>query len=267
MDWKLPPDRESTPFLVAGAVVEPTRNRITAGETALVIEPQVMALLVYLAMRAGEVVTRSELLDALWPDTPTNDEALTQAVSKLRRGLGDRGRQRRIIETVRKVGYRLAVPAEPIEASRFAASDRVGRTPAGNNRIDRVRPAGQRTAWMAIAAVGLLSLANAAMLVNRNIADEPRVFMMRASLAVDSLGTELQPMKQLDGGLWHASGQSRSARWHTSEGIDSARVAALLSEIASAYGADPESGIESSNLTIRVQHVGDAAFEGATLED
>ncbi|MBK8165220.1 MAG: PD40 domain-containing protein [bacterium] len=74
-----------------------------------------MAVLVQLASRAGEVVTRSELLEAVWGETVVQEEALTQAVSQLRRALDDDPRAPSIIETIPKQGYRLlaAVTRQP----------------------------------------------------------------------------------------------------------------------------------------------------------
>lgn len=280
MDTKLPTDLDSAPFSVGGVLVEPDRNRITAPETTLVIERQVMVLLIYLANRAGQVVPRSELLETLWADSPTNDEALTQAVSKLRRALGDRGRERRIIETVRKVGYRLAVPVVPVV--RAVPGVPVVPTvpavhsepprplqPAGSaDRADRLRGSvGQRAAWLAIAAVGVLSIVNAALLLDRDNAETPRVFMMRAALAADSGSAQSYPIQQLDSIGWHTVGGLDSVRWRTTEGVDSARVATLLSELVSQFGSNPRKGIEPGNVTIRFQHVDEEVHVEAEVDD
>ena len=69
------------------------------------IEPKVMEVLVYLAGRAGEVVTREELLDNVWSKMVVGDEALSRAVSLLRQHLQDDSRQ--FIQTVPRRGYRL----------------------------------------------------------------------------------------------------------------------------------------------------------------
>jgi TolB-like protein/DNA-binding winged helix-turn-helix (wHTH) protein/Tfp pilus assembly protein PilF len=86
------------------------------------VEPKVMELLVHLAGRAGEVVTRDELLAAVWPGVVVGDEALTQSMNKLRRALGDEAHHPRYIETIAKRGYRLIAPVQgktgPAEARR-----------------------------------------------------------------------------------------------------------------------------------------------------
>lgn len=80
-----------------------------AGET-LRIEPKAMEVLMALAARAGQVVSREELLAAVWPDVIVGDEALTQSIIKLRRALGDNPRAPSYIETISKRGYRLIAP-------------------------------------------------------------------------------------------------------------------------------------------------------------
>ena len=67
-------------------------------------------VLIYLAQRAGQVVGRDELLTAVWPRVVVGDDALTQAIIKLRKALGDDPRRPTYIETLAKRGYRLIAP-------------------------------------------------------------------------------------------------------------------------------------------------------------
>ncbi len=85
-----------------------TRTLLIDGQAAT-MEPRIGDLLVYLA-RADGPVTREALLDDIW-GVLGSDEALTQAISKLRRALNDTSRPHRIIQTVPKQGYRLGVQA------------------------------------------------------------------------------------------------------------------------------------------------------------
>ena len=94
--------------------IAPELNQISrAGESAR-LEPKAIGLLVFLAQRAGEVVSREELLTALWPGVVVGDNALTQAVTKLRRALGDTARKPAYIESISKRGYRLIAAVEPL---------------------------------------------------------------------------------------------------------------------------------------------------------
>jgi DNA-binding winged helix-turn-helix (wHTH) protein/serine/threonine protein kinase len=74
---------------------------------AVELESKPLDVLSQLLLHAGEVVTKSELIEAVWPDTATVDGSLTTAISKLRRVFGE---GHYIIVTVPRVGYRLAIP-------------------------------------------------------------------------------------------------------------------------------------------------------------
>ena len=77
------------------------------------LEPKVMHVLVCLAEHAGEVVTREQLIARVWSDVFVTDDVLHRAVRELRRVFGDRTEAPRYIETIRKRGYRLMLPAAP----------------------------------------------------------------------------------------------------------------------------------------------------------
>jgi TolB-like protein/DNA-binding winged helix-turn-helix (wHTH) protein/Flp pilus assembly protein TadD len=88
------------------------------------LEPRAAQLLLFLAAHAGETVSRATLLDRLWPDMVVTDEALTNAVNKLRRAFGDDRAKPRLIETIPKTGYRLIAPVQPlVPAAHSAATD------------------------------------------------------------------------------------------------------------------------------------------------
>ncbi len=70
------------------------------------LEPKAFDLLVLLVSRAGRLVSKQEIFDAVWPATAVSDHALTRAVAQLRRALGDDARESRYIETVPTRGYK-----------------------------------------------------------------------------------------------------------------------------------------------------------------
>jgi DNA-binding winged helix-turn-helix (wHTH) protein/TolB-like protein len=88
---------------------EPKANEIGRGGETVRHEPKAMEDLMVLVGRAGQAVTREELLAAVWPGVVVGDEVLTQCIIKLRRALGDDPRSPRYIETISKRGYRLIV--------------------------------------------------------------------------------------------------------------------------------------------------------------
>jgi TolB-like protein/DNA-binding winged helix-turn-helix (wHTH) protein/Tfp pilus assembly protein PilF len=94
--------------------VEPALDALQRGGVTVRLEPKAMELLVALSSRPGEVVSREELLSAVWPGVVVGDEALSQAVTKLRKALGDDVRAPIYIETISKRGYRLIAPVKPL---------------------------------------------------------------------------------------------------------------------------------------------------------
>src|SRR6195256_3846798 len=75
---------------------------------AVELEAKPLDILLQLLLHAGEVVTKEELLESVWPDVMVVDGSLATAVSKLRKAMGDDDHP--VIVTVPRVGYRLAVP-------------------------------------------------------------------------------------------------------------------------------------------------------------
>lgn len=78
-------------------------------------EPRVFGVLIALAKRDGDLVTRDELVDELWDGRPTSDEPINRCLSQLRRHLGDKSRPHRYVETLTRRGYRLMQPVELLE--------------------------------------------------------------------------------------------------------------------------------------------------------
>src|SRR5262245_49302197 len=62
----------------------------------------------YLVQNAGRVVSKEELITAVWPNVTVGDDSLTQCVSEVRHALGDQGH--RIIRTIARRGYLVDVP-------------------------------------------------------------------------------------------------------------------------------------------------------------
>lgn len=87
--------------------VTPALNQLATDSQAVRLEPKAMAVLVCLAERPGQVVSRETLLSAVWPDVVVTDESLTQVVIKLRKALGDGAENPTYIQTIPKGGYRL----------------------------------------------------------------------------------------------------------------------------------------------------------------
>lgn len=100
--------------------LEPSERRLWREDETVEIEPKAFDVLVALVERAGHLVTKDELMAAVWPDAVVEDNALTVAVSKLRAALGETARDWQYVETVPRAGYRFA-PVESFDVGSEAA--------------------------------------------------------------------------------------------------------------------------------------------------
>src|SRR5882757_5218307 len=104
------------------------------GQAQVEITPKAFGVLRYLAEHAGRLVTKEELLEALWPDTYINPEVLRKYILEIRRVLGDRPESPVFIATLPKRGYQfVASITDESAAGTFLAEGTkriVGRKPA-----------------------------------------------------------------------------------------------------------------------------------------
>ena len=87
------------------------------------LRPQSFAVLRYLAEHAGQLVTKDELMQAVWPGIAVTEDSLVQCIHEIRRALHDD--ERALLKTAQKRGYRLVLPAETVDGTAPGESDRV----------------------------------------------------------------------------------------------------------------------------------------------
>ena len=136
------------------------QNRLTGPAGEVHLSPRCMEVLILLARRAGEVVSREDFNDAIWETEFVTDDALTRHISELRRVLGDDARDPRYIETIPKRGYRLVADVQPLQGT--SAADRPNRksgvrdtahTPALRTRLSLILV----PALLAIAVIAIVA--------------------------------------------------------------------------------------------------------------
>jgi DNA-binding winged helix-turn-helix (wHTH) protein/tetratricopeptide (TPR) repeat protein/TolB-like protein len=96
-------------------LVDPMRRLLTRDGEAVALTPKSMSILLVLLEKQGEVVTKQDLIQRIWPDTFVTEANLTQNVSSLRKALGERANARRYIVTVPGLGYSFAGEVVPVE--------------------------------------------------------------------------------------------------------------------------------------------------------
>ncbi|MDH3753166.1 MAG: winged helix-turn-helix domain-containing protein [Acidimicrobiia bacterium] len=101
----------------AGCELDLGRQLLTRDGETVGIEPQALRILVQLIDSRDRVVTKNELLDAVWGDRFVSESALTTQIKALRKALGDTGRDQQIVKTVHGRGYMFVAPVEEDDGS------------------------------------------------------------------------------------------------------------------------------------------------------
>src|SRR5215475_5388546 len=103
-----------------GYTLDIARNSLRAADREIALRRKSFDLLRYLVENPDRLLTKEELLMAIWPNVIVTDEVLTQCVSEVRQAIGD-GKQT-VIVTVPRRGYRFAAPVLRVAANAAASS-------------------------------------------------------------------------------------------------------------------------------------------------
>ena len=107
-------DRLTTiPLRIGDWCVNPATGQLSKNGEVVRLEARTLRLLMVLANRAGETVSIDQLLDQVWSGVVVTQDSVYQAVTSLRRLLGDDARQPAYIATVPRLGYRMVAPVSP----------------------------------------------------------------------------------------------------------------------------------------------------------
>ncbi len=99
--------KTKTQFTVGPWQVSPQLGQLERDGAVQHLEPKVMQVLVALAERPGEVVSKQQLMEQVWESRTVGDEVITRSISLLRSCFGDNPKTPKYIETLPKLGYRL----------------------------------------------------------------------------------------------------------------------------------------------------------------
>jgi TolB-like protein/DNA-binding winged helix-turn-helix (wHTH) protein/tetratricopeptide (TPR) repeat protein len=140
----------------------PRRLLLRRDRSEVAINAKAFDALVCLVERAGEVVSRAALAQALWPTTIVEDNNLSQTVLALRRALGDDAEKPRYVVTVPRRGYQLVAevrdrPREPALPTSVAPSARPAEWSAG-----------RAARWIAVAGAAAVAVIGGVRLVTSN---------------------------------------------------------------------------------------------------
>jgi non-specific serine/threonine protein kinase len=119
---------QSSQIIFGNFRLDTSRQSLLRDGETVSLSPKALAVLSYLATRPGRMVSKEELLEAVWPDTYITDAVLKVRMLEIRRALNDDAGQPRFIETAHRRGYRFIASVAstnlPVPISSFIGRER-----------------------------------------------------------------------------------------------------------------------------------------------
>jgi DNA-binding winged helix-turn-helix (wHTH) protein len=110
-------------------VFDESRRELAEGGQPVALSPKAFELLAVLLRERPRALSKAELRDRLWPDTFVGETSLPRVVGEVRRALGDRAGEERLVRTVQRFGY--AFVGDAVEGGGGRGPDRVGGSDTG----------------------------------------------------------------------------------------------------------------------------------------
>ena len=125
-------------FLFSGHRLDIDRRELRRGSEVIAIEPQVFDLLVHLIENRDRVVSKDDLITAVWSGRIVSDSTLTSRINAARKAVGDNGEEQKLIRTIARKGFRFVgeVRLAGVEATHAGIADH-GSEPAQPALPDR----------------------------------------------------------------------------------------------------------------------------------
>src|ERR1700722_13571246 len=114
-------------------VLDPRRRMLSRADSPVSLTPKAFDVLLFLAQNPNRLVTKEELLQAVWADTFVEEGNLTQYIYYLRKALGDNSEDTRLIVTIARKGYQFTADVTVAEAAETAKQAAVQISTAGSS--------------------------------------------------------------------------------------------------------------------------------------
>jgi len=153
-------------------VLNPFQRELKNDDETVEIEPRAFDLLIFLVQNRDRAVSKSELQDVIWPGMIVTETALTRAVMKARKAIGDDAVRQEMIKTLHGHGYRFVAQVAIEEASTPPASMAAVSGRQSESKASR-EPEPAKSNWraMAMLAIALLIAVGIAWVLLRPQAD------------------------------------------------------------------------------------------------
>lgn len=109
-------------FVFGDCVLDLERREFTRDAQAVAMGPQVFDLLLYLVQNRARVVSKDDVLDAVWKGRIVSESTLTSHINAVRKAVGDNGEKQHLIRTVPRKGFRFVGDVKEIQPSARSAS-------------------------------------------------------------------------------------------------------------------------------------------------
>ncbi|GJD49436.1 Transcriptional regulator HilA [Methylobacterium crusticola] len=106
------------PYQFGGHVLDPDRRELRRGSEVIHVGPQVFDLLTHLVRHRERVVSKDDLLEAVWGGRIVSESTLTSHINAVRRALGDSGEEQRLVRTIARKGFRFVAEVTQTPARR-----------------------------------------------------------------------------------------------------------------------------------------------------
>src|ERR1700726_3710488 len=93
------------------------KRTLSRADSLVPLTPKAFDVLLFLAQNPNRLVTKEELLQAVWGDTFVEEGNLTQYIYHLRKALGDNSEDARLIVTIARKGYQFTADVTVVEAA------------------------------------------------------------------------------------------------------------------------------------------------------
>src|SRR5262249_3900690 len=110
-------------FSFGDHVLDVARRELRRGDVLVALEPQVFDVLVYLLQNRDRVVTKDDLIEAVWGGRIVSESTLTSRVNAVRKAVGDSGEEQRLIRTIARKGIRCVGTVDEQAGSSKAAAE------------------------------------------------------------------------------------------------------------------------------------------------